>query len=213
MKPFHQIALLLAFVLLVLTPILPLNTNLLLAKEDAKVISDYTTIKAALKTELDELNAQLQTVGIKDTVTKLEKHLKDARAIELRYRAAVDAGKSSAECQAIAIEWGEMFQPISDLQSKLTNDLGMADSQIEQKLESLKAVSSLYSNDESDIEDWLKPYRAVAKINSLANAYISPIYLALLSTPKGPSITDAEVETYFNNELVRILNARKAARE
>lgn len=213
MKPFHQIALLLAFVLLLLTPILPLNTNLLLAKEDAKVISDYTAIKAALKTELDELNAQLQTVGIKDTVSKLEKLVEDARTIELRYRAAVDTGKTPAECQAIAIEWGELFQTISDLQSKLTNDLGMADSQIEQKLESLKGVFSLYSNDESDIEDWLKPYRAVAKINSLANAYISPIYLALLSTPRGPSITDAEVEIYFNNELVRILNARKAARE
>lgn len=213
MKLFHQIALALAFGLLVTTPVLPLNAKPVLAKQDARVVNNYNTIKAALKAELDEINAQLQTVGIKDTVIKLEKHLKDARSIELRYRAAVDAGKTPSECQAIAIEWGELFQTISDLQSQLTNDLGMADSQIEQKLESLKAVPSLYGNDESDIEDWLKPYRAVAKINSLANAYISPIYLALLSTPQGPSITDAEVETYFNNELVRILNARKAARE
>lgn len=213
MKLFHQIALTLAFGLLVSPPVIPSITTPVLAKESARVVKNYTTIKAALKVELDEINAQLKTVGIKDTVSKLEKLVKDARAIELRYRAAVDTGKTPALCQAIAIEWGELFQTISDLQSKLTNDLGMTDSQIEQKLESLKAVPSLYRNDESVIEDWLKPYRAVAKINELANAYISPIYLALLSAPRGPSVTDAEVETYFNEELVRILNARKAARE
>lgn len=213
MKLFHQIALSLAFGLLVSTPVLPVIAKTVIAKQDARVVKNYKSIKTALKVELDDINAQLQTVGIKDTVTKLEKLVNDARAIELRYRAAVDTGKTPAECQALAIEWGELFQPLSDLQSKLTDDLGMADNQIDQKLESLKAVPSLYGNDESDIEDWLKPYRAVAKINSLANAYISPIYLALLLAPKGPSVTDAEVEAYFNNELVRILNARKAANE
>lgn len=213
MKPFHHLAISLAVGLLVAMPVLPLNTTSVFAHQDARVVQNYATIKAALKAELDEVNAQLQTAGIQDTVRKLEEVVKDARAIELRYRAAVDAGKTPAECQVIAIEWGELFQPVSDLQSKLTNDLGMTDNQIEQKLDSLKAVPSLYGKDKSDIEDWLKPYRTVAEINSRANAYINPIYLLLLTAPRGPNVTDAEVETYFNNELVRILNARKAARE
>lgn len=213
MKSFHKAAILLAFSLLAGMPVLSFTMTPTFAKEDAGVINNYNAIKAALKAEIDEVNAQLQTAGIKTTISSLEKVVKDARTIELRYRAAVDAGKTPAECQTIAIEWGELFQPISDLQSKLSNDLGIAENHIDEKIQALQAVPSLYGKDQATIESWLKPLRALMKLNNQAVAYITPLYEVLLTAPRGPNVTDAEVDTYFNNELVRILNARKIAGE
>lgn len=213
MQSFHKAAILLAFSLLAAMPVLSFIMTPTFAKEDASVINNYNVIKAALKAEIDEVNAQLQTAGIKTTISSLEKVVKEARAIELRYRAAVDAGRTPAECQAIAIEWGELFQPISDLQSNLTNDLGMAENQIDEKIQALQAVPSLYGKDQATIESWLKPLQALMKLNNQTVAYISPLAEALVTAPRGPNVTEAEVETYFNNELVRILNARKIVGE
>lgn len=213
MQSVHKAAILLAFSLLAAMPVLSFIMTPTFAKEDVSVINNYNAIKAALKAEIDEVNAQLQTAGIKTTISNLEKVVNDARTIELRYRAAVDAGKTPAECQTIAVEWGELFQPISDLQSNLTNDLGMAENQIDDKIQALQAVPSLYGKDQATIETWLKPLQTLMKLNNQAVAYITPIYEVLLTAPRGPNVTDAEVEAYFDNELVRILNSRKIAGE
>lgn len=212
MKKLKKLAFILAIALVPGIPMLSLpgSAN---AQAAIPAAANYKTIKAALKKELRELNAQLNSTLIKGSLKQLKSHLDEARRVELNYRAAVDQNKSEAERLALANSWADNFQPAYNIMSDLSMNLGLEDSEIEQKLAALKAVPAQYANDQQDIEKLLVPYLELKELVLKAGKYVGPIQEALLSVTQNSALSDAEIEAAFANELVRILNSRIIAGE
>lgn len=213
MKKLKKLAYILAIALVPGIPMLSLPSGSAYAKAATPAAANYKTIKAALKKELRELNAQLNSVLIQGSLKQLKTHLDDARKVELDYRALVAANKSEAEKLVLANSWADNFQPAYDILSDLSINLGLEDSEIEQKLAALKAVPVQYAKDQQDIEKLLVPFLEFKEIVSKAGKYVGPIQEALFFVTQNSALSDAEIEAAFSNELVRILNARSIAGE
>jgi hypothetical protein len=213
LKKLKKLAYILAIALVPGIPMLSLPTGFAHAKAATPAAANYKTIKAALKKELRELNAQLNSALIQGSLKQLKTHLDNARKVELDYRAAIDQNKSEAEKLILANSWSDYFQPAYDILSDLSINLGLEESEIEQKLAALKAVPSRYANDRRDIERLMGPYLELKELVSKAGKYVGPIQDALFSVTQNQALSDAEIEAAFSNELARILNSRIVARE
>ncbi len=212
MRTSLKVALFLVLCIPIGAPLISVGVSSVVAhKAGATANATYNATLVSVKQELGSINRALKTQGVQTSISQLKTKLEEARKVEIEYRTAVDTGKSASECQAIAVRWGDFYQPIYDLQSQLTLDLGLSDSFLEQNIETLKAAPVRYRKDRAEIEKLMKPYLAVSALNSSAVEVVGPYAASLLSVLSGPKRTPAEVDAFLESELVRILNERKAA--
>lgn len=210
MRNSIKVALLLVLCIPIGVPFLTGGISVVVAhKASSSPNASYNATKNSVVKELGAINKRLNRPDLQTSISELKTKLAEARKVELEYRNAVDTGKSASECQEIAVRWGDFYQPIYDIQSQLGMDLGLTESFLEQKLESLQAVPSRYKKDKASIEKLMQPYKEVSALNSKAVEIISPYAQSLLQVLGGPKRTPAEVDAFLNGELVRILNERK----